>query len=285
MAKTAAIDASGITFSGLAAGDGQPALLLHGFPDTPFSLSSQVDHLGGRGFRAFAPALRGYPPTGGDGPFGIDRLASDALELLEQMGANPDSPGVLIGHDWGGIIACAAAATRPEIMSHVVIMSVPHPMVMGARFLSGDFDQLKRSWYMFFFQMPGLAESVVSADNFAFLERLMLDWSPNLIQNEGRAEIERRKLVLSAPGALSSALGYYRAMFGESQVAVGPVRVQALVIFGAEDGCIAPTICDGMEALFPAGYSFEVIEGAGHFVPSESPDAVNSLISGFLANQ
>lgn len=185
----------------------------------------------------------------------------------------------------GGIIACAAAATRAEILSHVVVMSVPHPMVMGARFLGGDFDQLKRSWYMFFFQMPGLAESVVSANNFAFLDRLMLDWSPGLIENEGRDEVERRKSVLAQPGALTSALGYYRAMFGESPVAVGPIGVPALVIFGADDGCIAPEICDGMEPLFPGGYQFEVIEGAGHFVPSEAPDAVNSLISNFLPKQ
>lgn len=283
MPEMTEIDASRLTFSGLAAGNGKPALLLHGFPDTPHSLASQVDHLGDAGYKAFAPALRGYPPTGGEGPFGMDRLAADALELLENTGASQDSPGVLIGHDWGGIIACAAAAIRPEILSHLVIMSVPHPVVMGAKLLGGDFDQLKRSWYMFFFQMTGLAESVVSANNFAFLERLMLDWSPGLIDNEGRDEIERRKAVLSEPGALSSALGYYRAMFGEAQVNVGPVQVPTMFIFGAEDGCIPAGVCSGQEPLFPAGYRLEVVENAGHFVSSEAPDAVNALLSDFLA--
>lgn len=285
MADLAEIVAAGLTFGGLASGEGTPALVLHGFPDTPHSLSTQVDSLGAAGYRAFAPSLRGYPPTGGAGPFSIDRLATDAIELLETMGASSESPGVLIGHDWGGIIACAAAATRSEILSRIVVMSVPHPMVMGAKFLGGDFDQLKRSWYMFFFQVPGLAESVVSANNFAFLDRLMLEWSPGLIENEGRDEIERRKSVLAQPGVLTSALGYYRAMLTESPVTVGPVGTPALVIFGADDGCISPAICDGMEYLFPAGYQFEVIEGAGHFVPSEAPDAVNSLISNFLVKQ
>lgn len=283
MAERTEIDASGLTFSGLTAGEGIPALLLHGFPDTPHSFATQVDHLGVTGYRAFAPSLRGYPPTGGEGPFGVDRLAADAIDLLEALGASPDSPGVLIGHDWGGIIACAAAATRAEILSRLVVMSVPHPMVMGAKFLGGDFDQLKRSWYMFFFQMPGLSESVISADNFAFLDRLMQDWSPNLIENEGLEEIERRKSVLAVPGALTAALGYYRAMLGESQVAVGPVPVPTMFIFGADDGCIPADICSGQEPLFPAGYQLDVVEGAGHFVPSEAPAAVNSLVSSFLA--
>lgn len=280
--ETSVIEAGDLQFHGLSAGSGAPALLLHGFPDTPHSFASQVEHLSERRFSVFAPALRGYPPTGGSGPFGLDQLANDAIELLRAMGATKEAPGVLIGHDWGGIVACAAAAGCPELISRLVVMSVPHPMVMGAKLLGGDFGQLKRSWYMFLFQMPGLSEAVVSGNDFAFLEQLMLDWSPNLIENEGSEEVERRKTMLAEPGVLTSALGYYRAMFGDQQVAVGAVQVPSMFIFGEDDGCIPASICDGMEALFPGGYQLEVVKRAGHFVPSEAPDEVNALLSDFL---
>lgn len=279
------IETPELTFHGIAHGSGKPALLLHGFPDTPYSFARQIEYLSDHGFRAFAPALRGYPPTGGAGPYSIEVLAEDVIVILEAMNASEKQPALLVGHDWGGIIACAVAARRPELLSHAVIISVPHPAVMAARFLGGDFEQLKRSWYMFLFQIPQIAETIVSANNFAFIERLMLDWSPDLTTREGTDEIQRRKAALSAEGTLSAALGYYRAMFDQSQSMVGPVTVPTMVVFGAHDGCISPEGCENMDSFFHGGYRFEIIEGVGHFVPTEAPEELNALLGDFIAEK
>lgn len=279
------IETAGLTFVGPGAGDGRPVLLLHGFPDTPFTFRPLIDQLAGSGYRAFAPALRGYPPTGGDGPYTIATLAEDAIAMVEAIGATESEPAFIVGHDWGGLAACAAAAARPEILEKVVVISVPHPTVMGARFLAGDYDQLKRSWYMFLFQLGGLPEVAVSANGFEFIERLMLDWSPRLVELEGRDEIERRKQALAEPGALSAALSYYRSMFSPGQSSViGPVTNPALVIFGSDDGCISPSVCQGMEPFFTGGHELVEIPDAGHFVHSEQAEMVGDVIVDFLTD-
>lgn len=275
------VEANGLTFVGPALGEGDPVLLLHGFPDTPHTFRHQIPELARCGYRAFAPAMRGYPPTLGGAPGSLGDLAEDVVEIARSLGAGEGRPIRLVGHDWGGIAAYAAAATHPELFSRLAVLSVPHPTWMGGKFLSGDYEQLKRSWYMFLFQQDPLANAIVSANDFDFIEHLINDWSPGLRGDDEAAEMTRRKAAFAQPGVVDAALGYYRAMFG-SPNAVGPIQVETMVIFGADDGCISPAICYGMDALFTSGYRFEVIEECGHFVASENPEQVNHLLIDFL---
>lgn len=279
------INVDGLEFKAIASGDGPPVILLHGFPDVNTSFGYHVDHLARRGYRAVAPALRGYPPTNGPGPYTVDQLGKDAVSLAEAIGMSPTSPGYAVGHDWGGIAVCVAASMRPELFAKIVVASVPHPTTFGARIASGDYDQLKRSWYMFFFQLEGIPEAVIRASKMAFLERLMLDWSPSLLRNEGSELVEARMRALGQPGALEAALAYYRSAFGSKGAAppiVGPVSVPALSVFGSEDACIPASVTEGMEALFPAGLRREVISGAGHFVHTEKPSAFLETVCSFF---
>jgi pimeloyl-ACP methyl ester carboxylesterase len=275
-----------LEFFGLQAGEGTPCLLLHGFPDVCESFGYHVNALAKAGYKAVAPALRGYPPTGGPGPYTIGRLVEDTIEISTALGMSPEHPGFVVGHDWGGIAACLAAARTPEIFRKIVVASVPHPAVFGARILQGDYDQLKRRWYMFFFQLQGVPEAAIRASRMALLERLMLDWSPSLLRNEGSELIAKRIEALSVPGSLEAAISYYRSIFpkeGSSpEIAPAPVNVPTLVIFGSEDGCITPTFADGQDFLFPAGYEKKVITGSGHFVHSESPEAFTAEILRFF---
>lgn len=129
---------------------GPLALCLHGFPDSAHTWRHLLPRLADAGYRAVAPFLRGYAPTEvpSDGRFQTAASAMDALALGEALGGGPDS--VIIGHDWGAVITHIAANYRPDAFAKVVTMAVPPGNAVGVAFLS-NLAQIKRSWYMFFF--------------------------------------------------------------------------------------------------------------------------------------
>ena len=181
MTEPQRVQANGIDIAYLEAGpaDGPLALCLHGFPDHAPTWHHLMPELAAAGYHAVAPWLRGYSPTGlaPDGNYQVAAVALDALALADELGADRDA--VLIGHDWGAIAAYTAVGHRPERFSKLVTMAVPHQAALMARFLSTP-AQLKRSWYIFFFQTP-LAELIVPGDDFAVIDMLWRDWSPGLV--------------------------------------------------------------------------------------------------------
>jgi pimeloyl-ACP methyl ester carboxylesterase len=282
------VNAGDLEFPTLEAGppDGKLVLCLHGFPDHPRSWRLLLPELGRAGWRAVAPALRGYAPAAQprNACYQVAAASRDALAIAGALGADRCA---LVGHDWGGAVVTGAAILGAERVSKVVTLAVPHGTFGPA--LMTRYDQQKRSWYMFLFQLP-LAEMLVAADDFAFIDRLWEDWSPGyeLPPDERKA----LKETLAAPGVLTAALGYYRATLSgqnadpaladDTAAINGPVPVPALHLHGADDGCIAADICEGMEAFFPAGLRKRIVEGAGHFLQLERPDVVNPEILDFL---
>jgi pimeloyl-ACP methyl ester carboxylesterase len=161
----------------LEAGSGPLALCLHGFPDTAHTWAHLLPALAGAGFRAVAPFMRGYAPTGlpADGAYHTGALAADAVALHQALGGDGDA--VLIGHDWGAEAAYAAAAEAPGRWRRLVTLAVPPAGLDPVLF--SDYEQLRRFFYLFLFRDPGgLAEAVVAADEMSFLDRLWADWSP-----------------------------------------------------------------------------------------------------------
>jgi pimeloyl-ACP methyl ester carboxylesterase len=272
------VAANGIEFGILEVGEGPLALCLHGFPDSAYTWRHLLPELAGAGFRAVAPFTRGYAPTGlsPDGSYALDALAADAVALHDVLGG--DERAVLIGHDWGAETAYGAAALAPERWRRLVTIAVP-PLALDER-IYGDYDQLKRLFYVFFFKTPQAA-AVVAADDMAFLDRLWADWSPGY---DAAADLGYAKQCLRAPEHLAAALAYYRAEEPGLGDAVPPAPPQpTLYLHGDRDGCIDIAIAADAVAHLSPGSRMDVIDGAGHFAQLERPATVNRRILEWLA--
>ena len=278
----------GVELAYLEAGSGPLALCLHGFPDSAQTWRHLLPELAAVGYRAVAPYLRGYAPSEvpADGRYQAAALALDACALHEALGGDGDA--VLIGHDWGATATYMAANHEPQRWRRIVTMAVPPAGAVAGGFLS--YQQLRRSWYMFFFQHP-LADVAVPMDDLAFIDGLWAEWSPGYDASD---DLPHVKAALRDPANLAAALGYYRAMLGGVGVdpALGDVQAKAsqvtpqptLYLHGRTDGCMGADLAEGAAALLTSpGSRLALVDDAGHFLHLERPEHVNRLVLDFLA--
>jgi pimeloyl-ACP methyl ester carboxylesterase len=290
--EAAFVTANDLTFAYLEAGepDGPLALCLHGFPDSASTWRHLLPVLADLGYHAVAPFMRGYAPTQvpADGCYQLGALVADAVELHGAFGA--DERAVIIGHDWGAMAAYGAVAFAPERWRRAVTMAVPPIASMATAFF--DYQQLRRSFYMFLFQTP-LAEVAVSAGDFAFIDGLWRDWSPGY---PGEADAASAKDCIRDPACLVAAIGYYRAMFDSAghlpRYAAQQVAATAgdrtgcpiLYLHGADDGALGAGLTAGADQLLPAGSRSAVIDRAGHFLHLERPDLIGACVADWLGD-
>jgi epoxide hydrolase 4 len=265
----------------LEAGSGPLVVLLHGFPECAHCWTDQLEALAEAGFRAVAPNLRGYGHS--DKPNGVpayaaSRLAADVEQLIRDLGAERAD---VVGHDWGGAVAWTLAMEHPERVRRLSIVNSPHP----ARFVAAlrTFRQLRKSWYMFFFQIPGLPERLLAARG----HRMMVD-----ALRRGHPEAFTEEVLApyrdgwAQPYALTGMVNYYRAALrgGPSAAAERIRRVDAptLVIWGEPDPFVGPELATPGPDLLP-DVRVERIPGAGHFVTTTAAPEVSALLTGFFA--
>jgi pimeloyl-ACP methyl ester carboxylesterase len=277
------LHANRLRFAAFEGGSGDLALLLHGFPDDARSMLPLAERFVAAGFRAIAPFLRGYRPSDAapDGDYGTVALARDAVGLFDAAGAET---ATIVGHDWGAVAAYVAASLAPARVRRIVTMSVPPPRIFFPSFLRYP-AQLRRSWYIGAFQLPGAARRL-AADDFALVERLWRDWSPGWDYPLER--LAGVKATLGDERGASQAIGYYRSI-PRSLLVPGPrvreawrvafsrIAVPALVFSGDRDGCIGSEVYAGIEGAFTSPVLFEIVPGAGHFLPLEATDRVADL--------
>ena len=280
--STNTVTANGIDFTYLECGTGPLAMCFHGFPDSAHSWRYLLPALADAGFRAVAPFTRGYAPTSlaADGLYQTGALSADANALHEALGG--DESAVIIGHDWGAPTVYGAAGSEPNRWKKVVGMAVPPGGAMNVAFINNQ-DQLKRSWYMFYFQHP-LSDLVVPSNDLAFIDMLWRDWSPGY---SGAVDAENCKAALRDPQHLAAALGYYRCTLGAGprsekydaiQAAGGGELTQpTLYLHGANDGCIGREVAESITTFAPWA-TLKIVEDAGHFLQLEKPGEVNELI-------
>ena len=281
------VHANGLDFACTEQGSGPLVLLLHGFPDTASTWSHQLPVLAAAGYRAVAPNLRGYPPSEipRDGYYDRATLATDVAELLHQLGGG--EPAYLVGQDWGAAIVYSVLAAFPELVRGAVVMAVPHPAQVARGML--DARHVHRSFHWWFFQLPGLPEQALAANDFAFIDYLWHYWtSPGY---EDAAHIAEVKRMLAHPGALAATLGYYRAVFDPRKAdsrheALRPmmdraITVPILALCGSDD--LRAELMTEQSQYFTGEYRFELVPGAGHFLHREKPAEVNRLLLDWLA--
>jgi pimeloyl-ACP methyl ester carboxylesterase len=287
--KQTALHRGDLSFSAYEQGSGPVVLCLHGFPDHARSFRFQLPALADAGFRAVAPTMRGYEPSSQprDGDYHLVQIAEDVLAWIDELGQEKVH---LVGHDWGAVCSHLAVAMAPERFRSLTTLAIANPGRMQNELLSKRPSQLFKSWYMFFFQLRGLADLVVERDDWAFVEDLWRAWSPGFeLPPEEMAAV---KATLAKPGVKRAALGYYRAMFEPfakpnrvaQKLFASRVQVPTLAITGARDGCMDTRLHDDLmhEDDFPAGLSVARVEDAGHFLHQERPDQVNDLLVDWL---
>lgn len=286
--ESGVVDANGLRFHYLAQGEGPLALLLHGFPDTAMTWRHLMPRLAARGFRAVAPHMRGYAPSGVPDMTGLDgmglflALGADANGLHQALGG--DARAVLIGHDWGAVATYSAALQAPELWRRCVTLAVPPLQLLAAR--HSRYEQLKRSFYMWFFQMAA-ADEVVRADDFDFIRALWADWSPGY---DASADLAHLRRSLADPANSRAALAYYRAFFDPTGfsfnygAAVGPIPQPLLYLHGENDGCIVLERGDvaAAGAGGAPGTETAMIPRSGHFLHLEQAEEVGVRIIDFL---
>jgi pimeloyl-ACP methyl ester carboxylesterase len=278
------IELPGVTLSALAWGppEGPLAVLLHGFPDTAHTWRHLGPALAADGWRVVAPFLRGYAPSEvpADGSGAVAALVSDVLGIHRALGGGPDA--VLVGHDWGAITANALAAHEDNPFAKVVTMAVPPFTAIQPGTALGVLPrQLRNSWYIMFNRLPVLPERTYQR----LVRKLWRDWSPGYDASE---DLPHVLAAMADPAHRRTVIGYYRALvspFGppaayrrwkgaELELPQTPL----LYLHGADDGCMDPRLAALAEPNLPAGSTFAMVPGAGHFLQLEQPEAVNRLI-------
>lgn len=260
-----------LTFDVTVAGPdgGTPIVLLHGFPESSASWRPVTPRLVAAGLRVIAPNQRGYSPDARPErveDYHFDHLVDDVVGLLDGYGLESAH---LVGHDWGAAVAWQVAGRHRDRIRSLTAVSVPHPAAFGWA-LREDSDQQRRSGYIGLLRQEGRAESVLLEDDSRRLRAMFGDGNdPDLVEEHVR--------LLSAPGALTAAMNWYRAMtraFGD----LPPVRVPTTYVWSTADPALGPAAAQRCAEFVDAPYRFVVLDGASHWIPEEQPDALADAI-------
>jgi pimeloyl-ACP methyl ester carboxylesterase len=252
-------------------GDGQPVILLHGFPQTKESWHQVAPVLSEAGYRVLAPDQRGYspgarPPRRRD--YSLDKLVGDVLALADAAGVGRFH---VIGHDWGGAVAWGLGASHPERLASLTSLSTPHGRAMGRALLTSS--QALKSWYMLAFQVPSLPEKAVSSGD--RLRRSLVGSGLPEAQADASAALLRG-------GGARGAINWYRAMPFSPPSMAGPISVATLYVYGTDDFALGRRAADLTGGHVTGPYRYEVLDGVGHWIP-ERGDLVNPLLLEHLA--
>ncbi|WP_432003800.1 alpha/beta fold hydrolase [Streptomyces sioyaensis] len=257
------------TYDALACGpaDGEFVLLLHGWPEFADSWSEVLPALGTAGYRAVAVDQRGYsprarPPRIAD--YAVPELVADALAFADSQGARRFH---LVSHDWGGMVAWALAGAHPERLKSLTVLATPHPDALNRAASTDDTQHHRLDYVRFFRRDDGAAETALLADDAARLRAAYAGKVPDALVD---ANVRR----LSAPGALTATLNWYRAPESVISIPAGRISVPTLFLWGSEDTALGRGAAESTGEWVDGPYRFEALEGASHWLPEEVPDVV-----------
>ncbi len=308
------VQANGIRMRVAEQGSGPLVVFCHGWPESWYSWRHQLSALAAAGYRAVAPDMRGYGGT--DAPTDVEQytmlhVVGDMVELLEALG---ESRAVIVGHDWGAMVAWNAALLRPDLFRAVVGMSVPYSPPGRVDFLTALEKLGVTNFYMQYFQSPGVAEAELERDVEASVRRIQFSGSGDAperstfgLVGSGKGFLDGTVEPPTLPPWLShDDIAYYAGEFRRtgfrgglnwyrnlrrSRELLAPWRgcvigQPSLFIAGARDGVLkfpaAKRQIDDFPRTLPGLRGCHILEGAGHWIQRERAAVVNELLLGFL---
>lgn len=256
-------------------GKGDAVLLMHGFPDTGYLWRKQIHALVTEGYRVITPDMRGRGQTSvlpEVDDYSILNVTEDMRSLLDELEIEKAH---VIGHDFGSVAAWAFASFYAPRTISLVAMSVGHP----GSFMKPNPQQLARSWYMMLFQFKGVAEKLITANDWALFRQSVGKSAP---------EVDRYVEDLSRPGRLTAALNWYRAnaapsnFLSDSKIDWPTIELPVMGMWSEKDFALTEAQMTG-SAEFVTDWRYERFEGLGHWFLQEEPDHTNDLLLEFLA--
>lgn len=273
---------NGIRMHYVTQGEGPLIVLMHGFPEFWYSWRFQIPFLADLGYRVVAPDLRGYNDT--DKPrrgYDIATLLRDIEGLIKGLGYEK---AIIVGHDWGGALMWQFGLKYPHMTERLIGLNAPPPWTFARELRKRE--QLRKSWYIFFFQLPLLPELALRRKECELIARML---SASAVQKSAFSEevLEHYREAMSKPGALTAALNYYRSLWRSrsSLYALSDTKEQierpTLLIWGEQDIALSLNMTYGLEEWVPQ-IEIKRIPDSGHWVQQEKPELVNQLIREFL---
>lgn len=276
------VKANGLTFEVATAGKGKKlALCLHGFPELHYSWRHQIPLLAEMGYKVWAPNLRGYGSSSrpeGVESYRLNTLVQDVAALIDASGAEEVT---LIAHDWGAIIAWHFAILKIRPLARLVIMNVPHPKCAQREIR--HWYQLKKSWYIFFFQLPWLPEKMLGRNGAQPIKEAFSKMAVDKSRFPDN-ELQVYADAASRPGALRSMINYYRALLRTrdgQEIGDAMVNIPTLMVWGEEDTAIDIRCTDGTQQWVP-DLELHRLPGVSHWVQQEAPEKVNAILRDWL---
>lgn len=281
------VPANGQTFEVAMCGEGDNlALCLHGFPEHALSWREQLPVLARLGYRAWAPNQRGYgrssrPAKVAD--YAIENLMADVAGLIDASGAKRT---VLIGHDWGAVVAWAFATRQVRPLDALIIMNVPHPMCYLQRLYRSA--QFFKSWYIFFFQLPWLPEWLLTRRKARAVSGMVLKTSTNR-DKFPRDLLDVFQQNAQSPGAVTAMLNWYRAAFRrgamrQRRAGFPVIHTRTLMIWGEEDTALDKSTTYDTHR-YVSDLTLRYLPGVSHWVQQDATEAVNEMMTCFLTQK
>lgn len=277
------VAARGARFHVAEAGDGPLVLLLHGFPQFWWTWRHQLPALADAGYRAVAMDLRGFggsdhTPRGYDLP----SLAGDVASVIASLGARD---AVIVGHDWGGLIAWTLAAYEPKAVRRLVVVGAPHPLRMRSAAVRRP-HQLRHLWAM---QTPWLPERAYRTAGSSRVDHVLHEWAAPGWPDLPTSLTYRRAFAL---GNTPYCAAEYHRWFLRSAVRTDGARygrrmqtsitAPVLHVHGAADGCFPTSLAQGAGRYVSAPYRWRLLDGVGHFPQEEDPERFTGELLGWL---
>lgn len=273
------ITTNGIQLHYVTQGEGPLMLMLHGFPEFWYSWRHQIPEFA-KDFKVVALDLRGYNDS--DKPknqsaYVMDEFVRDVEGVIRGLGYDKC---VLVGHDWGGAIAWNFAYSHPEMVERLIVLNIPHPAKFGEGLRTPQ--QLLRSSYIFFFQLPGIPELAIQSLDYQLIENAFKGMAVNKSAIT-RADIDAYKDAAAKRGALTAALNYYRNIFQQRILnqTWGVLQVPTLMIWGENDTALGQELTYGTE-VYVQNFQIKYIPNCSHWVQQEKPELVNQYMREFL---